>query len=476
MASVPILAGINTTLDADFSTSYPRNLTPVPKETGISGLYLKLADGLRQFSIYMADITGNDRGAINWNGQCYRVLGQYFIRVNADSSIDTLATLPIGGPVKFDFSFDLLAIACSGRLFYWDGVVLTENTSPNLGTVVDMIWIDGYFMTTDGEFLPVTELNDPYTNNVLKYGAIDNDPSPIKALLKVRNEAFAISRYSISPLQNVGGRNFPFSVVNGAVVNKGAVGTKAACEFMETIAFVGSGLNEQISVYVMNSGMAQPIATREIERILAQYPESELQNITIEARNFEVHKMLYIHLTDQTLVYDGAASAAAGTAVWAFLSSGSDGYGVYRARNFVWCYDRWLCGDIIDVRLIGEITQDSGNQYGVDIGYQFDTMIAYNKSRGAQIHWIELVTLTGRPQYNEIDQQDQSIRRSYSVDGLVWSDPKIKSLGKAGQTKKRPRWTRCGFMRNWRVERFQGRTRVPVAFANLEVEFEGLAA
>jgi hypothetical protein len=474
MSQIPILSGINATLSSDFSTSYPRNLIPVPKDTGISKGYLKLAEGVTQFALFDASIIGADRGGINWNGSCYRVIGQYFIRVNSDTTIDILGTLPTGGYVRFDFSFDRLAIACSGNLYYWNGTTLTQVTDPDLKTVVDMIWIDGYFMTTDGQYLPVTDLNDPMSVNPLKYGAIDSDPSPIVGLLKVRDEAYALSRYIISPLDNVGGSNFPFQVVKGAIIQKGAIGTRTACVYHETIAFMGSARNEQPSIYVVSSGTAQKIATRQIEQELKKYTEDQLSQALLETRSHDVHEHLYIHLPDQTLVYDIAATALIGEPVWFYLGSGTDGYGLYRARNFVWCYNQWLCGDLLDARRIGVLRQDTAEQYGQDVGYQFDTAVMYTGGASAIIQAMELVLLSGRPLYNAQDFVEQFIRRSYSVDGLTWSQANQKSLGKAGQTKKRPIWLGCGMIRNWRVERFQGRTSTPISFARLEVDFEKL--
>ena len=43
-------------------------------------------------------------------------------------------------------------------------------TDLDLGVVLDFCWVDGYFMTTDGESLIVTELTDPMAVNPLKYG------------------------------------------------------------------------------------------------------------------------------------------------------------------------------------------------------------------------------------------------------------------------------------------------------------------
>ena len=474
MAQIPILNGITSSASADFRTSYPRNLVPVPYQTDVSQGYLKLAEGLVNFGLFNASIIGSDRGAINWNGVCYRVMGQFLVSIDANGIVTQLATLPVGGFVRFDYSFDRLAIACSGGLYYWSGVALTQVTDIDLGNVIDMLWIDGYFMTTDGKNLIVTDLADPYAVNPLKYGASESDPDPVVGLLKVRSEVYAMNRYTIEVFQNVGGSLFPFQRIGGAIIQKGAIGTRTSCVFMETVAFLGSAKNEPPSIHLINAGQTIEIATREIQLLLKSYTESQLSAVLMEKRSHDAHEHLYVHLPDQTLVYDGKASQIVGEPVWFFLSSSATSKGLYRARNFVWAYDKWLCGDLIDARLIGVISQDVGAHYGNEIGYQFDTPIIYNGGKGAQIHLLELVALTGRAQNATINSVPQYVRRSYSTDGITFSNPKPKSLGLAGETTKRVKWYSCGTMKNWRMERFEGRTQVPVSFVGLEAELEGL--
>ena len=70
---IPIINGIYTDNTADYRTSYPLNLVPVPKQNGIANGYLRKADGIALFC--GADKGGVDRGGINWEGVCYRVIG-----------------------------------------------------------------------------------------------------------------------------------------------------------------------------------------------------------------------------------------------------------------------------------------------------------------------------------------------------------------------------------------------------------------
>lgn len=463
---IPILNGIYTDGVSDFRTTYPRNMMPVPKQQGISEGYLRPADGIMPFG---AGGSGVDRGAINWNGLCYRVMGTQLIRVDYDGSISVLGDVGGNGQVTFDYSFDKLAVSSGGRLYYWDGLVLTQVTDADLGYVVDFLWVDGYFMTTDGASLIVTELNDPYTVNPLKYGSSEADPDAVKGLIKLRNEVYALNRYTIEVFQNIGGDLFPFQRVEGAQMQRGVIGTYAAAMFLENIAFLGSGRNEAPAVWIGSNSSTSKLSTREIDQILGEYTESDLASTVMEVRVTKGHQLLYLHLNDQCLVYDGAASQTVGEPVWFILTTSIIGKGIYRAKNFVWCYDKWICGDPTEFN-IGYLTDEVSSHYGKLNGWDFGTVIVYNEGRGALFHELELVCLTG----NIVSDIDTTIWTSYTVDGQTWSQESPRTAGKRGERLKRLSWLQQGFMRHWRCQKFRGTSDSHLSVARLEAKVEGL--
>jgi hypothetical protein len=465
---ISILNGIYTDNGPDFRTSYPVNMVPVPKNSGISTGYLRPGDGL------VANGTGPgiDRGGINWQGECYRVMGTKLVSVASTGAVTVLGD--VGGPVNtlvtFDYSFDELAIASGGRLYYWDNSTLTQVTDPDLGVVLDVVWVDGYFMTTDGEFLIVTELSDPTQVNPLKYGSSEVDPDPVVALLKLRNEIYALNRNTIEVFDNIGGDLFPFQRIDGAQIQKGVVGTFACCVYIERIAFLGSGRNESPSIYVGAAATTQKISTQEIDELLLTYTEAQLSLVKLEARNDKSHQHLYVHLPDRTIVYDAAASEALGDQVWFTLTTTVVGFAQYRARNLVWAYDKWLVGDP-QSSTIGYLVDDIGSHWGQQVRWEFGTIIAYNEGKGALFQKMELVSLTGRVALGTNPQ----ISTSYSLDGLSYSQDRYIYVGTIGNTNKRLAWFQQGHMRNWRIQRFRGDSDAHVSFIRLEAQIEALA-
>jgi hypothetical protein len=464
---IPILNGIYTSTAGDFRVEYPRNMVPVVLKSGISDGYFRPADGI----VGLGSGPGIDRGGIEWNGLLYRVMGTSLVSISSTNVVTTIGNVGGTGQVTFDYSFDYLAIASGGNLFlYRPSTGLQQVTDPDLGTVLDVVWVDGYFMTTDGEFLIVTELNDPFSVNPLKYGSSEADPDPVVALLKVRNEVYALNRHTIEVFDNVGGSLFPFQRVEGAQVQRGAIGTNACCIFMESIAFIGGGRNEAPAVWLIAGSNAEKISTREIDQILEEFTEDELSEVLVESRVDKGYRHLYIHLPDRTLVFDAAATTQAGSPVWFTLTSSIVGNSQYRAKNLVWVYNRWNVGDPASVNF-GYLSDTLSSHWGVLNGWEFSTIIIYNESRGAIFHELELIALTG----NSIFGADPSIWTSYTEDGLTWSQERVCKAGMTGVRGKRLSWLQQGRMRQWRAQKFRGTSDAQLSVARLEARLEPLA-
>lgn len=465
MTQISILSGIASDEAGDFRTSMPANMLAVPKSNGVSEGYLRPADGIRPF----ANGVGPDRGGTAWRGKMYRVMGSNFVRVEANGTVTVLADIGNGGPVTFSYSFDVLAIASGGALFYWNGSSMTQVLDMDLGYVVDQIWLDGVFLCTDGEYLVHTDLNDPMSVNPLKYGSSEASPDRVVGLLELRGEAHALNRYTIEQFTNIGGSGFLFQRNEGAMLNRGSVGTHAACIFNDAIAFVGGGANEPCSIWIGANGQTAKLSSREVDTLLQTFTEDQLSTVVLEARTDKAHQFLYVHLPDRCLVYDAAASQSVGQPVWSVLTSSSTGYATYRARNLVWCYDKWLCGDPTG-NGIGVLDSTIGSHYGAVVRWEFGTPIVYNGGMGAIVNALELVALPGRVALGA----DPTVWTAFSEDGETWSRDFGCKAGKQGERTARITWLRQGRMGNWRIQRFRGTSDAHVSFARLEAQLEPL--
>lgn len=463
---LPILQGVWTDGAADMRTGYPVNMVPVIKDSGLSKGYLRPADGI----VSIATGPGICRGGINWNGTLYRVMGTKLVSISAAGVVTTLGDVGGTTQVSMDYGFDRICVASNGGLFYWTGTSFLQVTDTDLGTALDVVWADGYYVTTDGTYIVVTDLSNPLSVNPLKYGTSDIDPDPVVALKRLRGELYAINRYTIEVFQNTGGSLFPFTRIPGATITRGAIGTHAVCLFADQIAFIGSARAEAAGVWLGAAAQSVKISSREIDVLLKGYTDAQLALCLVESRNDKGNHQLWVHLPDRTAVYDLEASIAGGIPVWFFLTSSTTDFSAYRAQNLVWANNVWNVGDTTTAT-IGTLSDTVSSQWGNKVRWEFSSQIVYADSNAVIFHRLELHALTGRIAVGA----DPRISTSFSVDGMLWSEDRSISAGKTGDRIKNLVWFRQGWMRNWRIQRFRGDSDSFISIARLEATLEPLA-
>lgn len=454
MPSIPIISGVLASNQAQFNQSLPINLEPVLIDSKISKGQLRATAG----AIGFATGPGIDRGGVFWNGVAYRVMGTKFVSVSAEL-VTIIGDVGGFGPVQFDNSFDRLGIASDGLFFYYDGISLTQVTDPDLGTVVDFIWINGYFMTTDGTSLVVAELSDPTAVDPLKYGSSETDPDPVTGLEEVRDEVYAINRYTVDVFRNVGGNGFPFTLVKGATIPYGGVSASAKCGFDESFAFVGSAKEEALGVYIAGNGTAEKISSRLVDDYLAADPNPA--GIICENRSSKDEKRLFLHLSDKTLVYLRSASRKVGEPVWYVAQSQG---APYRIRGAVECGGKFMVADL-QTGALGWLLDDVSTHFGQDAGWRFDAGLIYNDGQSAILNAIDLIGLPWRG-------GNSTIFMSITSDG--------QNFGPERPLKITSRFTRMQWRPHMRIRqyaglRFRGNDSSMPGFAACNVTAEPLA-
>lgn len=470
---IPIFQGAYVDPVGDFRTSYPLNLQPVAKKTGIDNVYLRTTEGATLFGT----LPGRERGGIEWNGVLYRAAGSKLVAISAAGVPNVLGDIGDDGfDAVFTFSFDRLAIASNGILWYWQppgstNPGLTQVTDVDIGVVKWVLWIAGYFAVTDGNTIAVTELNDPYSVNPLKYGSAEASPDKIQMLLRINNNLVAVGSLTVEFFQNIGGNLFPFQRLPSALIERGAVSPWAVALYNQTFAFVGRGINETLAVYMAAPGSSVKISTADIEAALQEAGGvAALSSMHIESRVDKGMQLLYVHLPTKTLVYDIEATSLLQMPIWFTVASGTDGASAYRCRNFIRVYDKWVFGDIVSNQT-GYLDNTKPTQFAARVPWQFDTMFAYNGGKGAIIHTLELVHnpgSAGSPAQYTVQSSDDG--RTFSMpDPAGADDPELQ-----GDTSLRTWWNGVAMFDNRVVLRLRGLNDVPDAFAHLNAEVEPL--
>jgi hypothetical protein len=448
---IPIMAGV-TAESGSLAASYPINMEPRAFDSGVSRGQLVTTRG----AVLMGTGPGPDRGGFAWNGVLYRVMGSKLCRIASDGALTEIGDVGTDTYMaSFDASFDRLAVRSSGRLFYYDGTTLAEVTDSDIGQVLDVAWMDGYFVTTDGDYVVVTKLLDPASVDPLQYGNPEEDPDPVTGVMKFREELLAFGRYTIQPFSNVGGIVFPFSPVQGATIPYGCIAPTAKCKLGDVFAFVGGGKNEPLGLFIGDIGGAKRISTREVEALIAVEPNPEL--IQLEMRAFEGEKHVLMHLTDQTIGLSLNTSAEAEEPVWFVLRSGD---APCRRRNAILCYGQHWIGDSQSGKY--GILADNGQCFGSAIPWQFDAALMFSNGRGFLATEIEL--------FGQTPTTGSSVFLSMTRDGVAWTREMARRLD--GQRDTRLIWRPGARVPTLAGFRFRGEGRA--AFSRAEMQGEAL--
>lgn len=458
---IPILSGVyvdNGT--SDFVFSYPINREPIIIDSGIAKGYLRPAPGVAS----IGSGPGADRGGKLWRGTCYRVMGAELVSVAANGSVSSLGSIGGTDTATLDFSFDRLAINAGEKLYYLYNGALSQVTDPDLGPVIDMLWVDGYFMTTDGQFLVVTELLDPTQVDPAKYGSSEESPDPITGLMKVHGEVDALNRTTIENFQNIGGTGFPFQRNPGALIDKGCVGPRAKAYIAQTYAFVGGGVNEAVGVYLRGAGTAIKISSTAIDDMLSELSEDELYQVVCDSRIDSDEQRLIVHLPTKSVCYYVNASKSAQEPVWTILASGIQFDQPYLPHNPVFAYGKYMAGD--KNGRLGNYDPSISTLFGDTTGWRFDTKLLYNDSAWAILGDIELVGTPGR---------NSQIFFSCTTDGYLWGLETQINGGTTGQSQTRMVTRPRRRFSNWMGLRFRGADDGMSSFTRLEADIEALA-
>lgn len=457
---VPLLSGIVASPAAEFIRTWPLNLEPVAIDSKISKSQFRAPPG----AISTATGDGRDRGGIVWSGRHYRVMGTKLYEASTNGELTLIGD--VGGNLTrcaLDYSFDRLIIASGLRLSYFDGESLTVLTDPDLGDVVDAIWIDGYTMTTDGIYAIVTELSDPMQVKPLKYGSAETDPDPITGLLRYSEEAYVLGRNTIQVFRNVGGSGFPFAPIDGGTIPFGCVSAQAKCLFSDGFAFVGSARGEALNVYIGGKGTAQPFGNKALCDALAAVKDETA--IELEARVYGAEQRLVIHLPDESWCFLANASRDLGEPIWYRLKTGAQ---PYRLRHMVEAHGKMWVGDSQGFGNFGYLTDQALTHWGVEPDWQFEAGLLYNSGQGAIVHSVELIGLPGRGGAS-------TIFLSRTRDGETWTTER-ELLVELGQRGKRMQWRPHVKLSNYMGFRFRGTGTMLPGIAALEVRAQALGA
>ena len=366
-----------------------------------------------------------------------------------------MSGLTISGSDKAQFanSFNSIAFVANGDYYRWDTSNLSNVTKPGgAGDFIDMVWIDGYYIFTDGENLWNTTLADETAFNPNERAGSDFAPDDILGVGRSNdNKLLAFNRYTIDPFYNNNGSSFPFARIPNASIPIGIVGTNAKASIGNGQWVVFGGSKEYSPTFYMLSNSYSNISTKEIDSIIDTYSDYELVNIKIEYRDTRDQGLVICHLPRHTLVYDVKLSQKLGESIWYQWSTGDLPWrginGVYDPRNIDYGGSGWIYGDKLNSN-IGKLDPTAATQYGEAQPWQCTTPLV---RVGGTVAAAEIVSAPGHSTVT-----GDVVFMSTTKDGALYGPEIPIQRGNKGEYQHRMIARRLGDYPRWFGARIRG--------------------
>ncbi|QBZ71602.1 head closure Hc3 [Escherichia phage Sortsne] len=379
VVNLPIVFGDGRSrTDFDWITRLPENMLAIARQIKGGNGYMRMMPGLRK----SLDVAGISRG-VHWNtvsNTAYRVMGgKLYNNGNPIADISAEDRTPMA------HSRTSQGIVSQNQLILigYDGTRKTfANWPRDSGTDVDnpqYTWGDindvchlrqRYIFSVKGsDTFWISDLTDEsHPDKTAPAYRAESMPDGIVAIRAWRDYVLCFGTASIEFFGLTGDDQNVYASQPSYTVEAGTLGRETVAQYLNSFAFITSPFVGEYTIALMNPGGGDwsDLASIQIKKILSAYSVAQLQDARLEAVSFESHKLLIVHLPDQTLVYDHPVSQAQGVPVWSIIKTGvQNASGPHRAIDYCNEGSKITVGDKREA-ILGEFDMTTCSQYGAD--------------------------------------------------------------------------------------------------------------
>lgn len=456
--------------NVDYVDLLPVNIIATPKEIFESSGYMRSIPGI----VKKSDVDGVSRG-VEYNTAediVYRVAGGKIYKGTVERGAVTGVNR-----VSMSHGRTSQAVCSDGSIteYRYDGTNKTVANWPvdsgylqyELGYARDLTRLRGRYVwskdNSDSWFISDLEDESHPDRYSAEYRA-ESQPDGIIGIDNWRDFVVCFGSSTIEffyPTGGAGGIGTAlFQVQPSLMVQKGIAGTYCKTKFSDSHAFISHPATGAPSIYVINSGAAQQIATATIEKILQSYTFDELAKGVMETTRFESHELLIVHLARHVLVFDAAASQAG--AQWTILKTGLHN-DTYRGIDFSCEGNVVTCGDKIS-GVTGYLDKKVFSQYGEQQeGILYTPMFSADNRR---IFDLELDSSDG------LSQSAEQMFVSAATDGINYGLERMIPWAAPFIYDSRVILKRVGRVRKGIAFKFRIVTSTPITLSNCQVRIE----
>lgn len=246
------------------------------------------------------------------NGTLFAVAGDKFYSISSSWVATELGTIGTdSGPVSIADNGLQVVIVDGDSGYYWTIAtnIFAEIVDIDFYPADQVTFLDGYFIfnkKNSAQFF-ISGLND-VTFDPLDIATAEGSPDNLVGALATNQSLFLFGSQSIEVFYNSGDVDFPFSRIQGAVIDVGCSAPFSIKKLSGASYWVGGDANGTGIVYRMQGYQAQRISTPAIETVIRSLTSEQVASATAFVYQQGGHLFYCLNLpgTDSTWVYDAS--------------------------------------------------------------------------------------------------------------------------------------------------------------------------
>ena len=283
--------------------------------------------------------------------------------------------------------------------------------------------IDGYgvFTTGDGKAY-ATDLNSTSVNS-LSFGKAESKPDGLVRCIAWGDKLMLFGNQTTEVWTNAGTSPFPFA--RNFIIPRGLAGPYCVTGHEDGFSKVPIWVGDDNKVHKYGGGDTTTISPPDLNALIEEVEDkTELEMCSYISRG---HPLIQLSSTTWTWVFD------LDTEKW----HERDSYLVTRSRitQTYYAFSKWLCGDT-ETGNVQQILASAFDEVDSPLRVRIESGPVQDFPYGTVVGRADFyfVTGVGQASGSDPDQTDPTVEIAWSDDGLVWSNPVQRKLGRQSET------------------------------------------
>jgi len=237
----------------------------------------------------------------------YIVHGAYLYKMDTSNNITYLGALDsTTTPVKIRSNGNQLMLVdgTDGYIFKFSDSSWGKISDPDFPGAADLAYIDGFFVVSkpDSDLLYCSGLYDGAVWDALDFAEAEAAPDNIVGVESVNSQLIVAGQQTIQKYYNAAGVYFPFSPIDGGVIESGVVSRSSLVVINNNLVW----LTPEGDIVTTDGYSAKPISTQQIAYQISTYSAADRESAVAlgYSQNGHTYYVISFSTANKTWVYD----------------------------------------------------------------------------------------------------------------------------------------------------------------------------